>query len=327
MKVATTLIPLDRKDVLLAAHMAPPNILAKLQFPYCYGLISVDMKTHLPCALLIYSAARGDHLDIEWLYVYEDYRGEGLGEELMDAAFQLGKSSGLSYVCVRLEGELNTKKNADLVRDYLMNYGFDAGMPEKGDWELTFSDFEASPFYRRVGDNPDAKTCAAFGERETRQYLKQNYEKLKDAPFYDFNKALAVYDPELSIVVVKNGEVKGILLTTARDGILFPLLLEYGGDTDVLNQLVWTLYYDADEYRIKANLKQEDMRLRVLYSERASAFFKEWFPKLSAQPVTVFMASSSVTEEEEDPTETDLFGSSAPETYRWLKNEYYGDVI
>ena len=327
MKAATTLVMLNPEDVALAAHLAPPEVLARLQYPYCYGMISVNTETHLPCALMIYTAARGDRLDIDWLNVYEDCRGEGLGDELMNAAFQLAADSGLSYVGVRLEGELSTKENAGLVWDYLLDYGFGPGMEEAGDWELGFRDFEESPFYRKQTESEGAVTCEKFGERETKNYLKQSYEKLKDYPLYDYNKALEAYDPALSSVVVKNGNVEGLLLTTARNGIIFPLALEYGADAAILNQLLWSLYFHADEYRAAQGLKQTDIKVRVPYSEKAASFFAKWFPELSAQPVTVFRASPSFLKEKVYPSKADIFGSHAPDTYRWLKNEYYGDVI
>ncbi len=320
------LIPMEAKDKELALHLAPEEMLDRLNLPYYYAILAVDKEDNTPAGILIYCLARGKRLDIEWLNVYEDYRFKGIGDELMEMAFALAMEAKYPYVGVRLAGEMETPKNRESMRNYLMDFGGDMGVSVNGDWVITEEDLKNAPALTQNVRSSKAFPAGGVPSKQILNYIKLHEENLKTAPLYDPDKVVDSFDPVTSTICFQNKEIKGILLVLRQKETVYPLALEYEGEEKTLHQLLCGMIRDLEMICTEEKIPKEDLRLCVMGSQKASDLITELFPEKAAEKAFLFTAAASAAVNRITPTPVDPFARREPEEYRWLKNEYFGDV-
>ena len=318
--MAITLLKLEAKDMVLAEHLAPEGMLCRLALPHCSGVIAVDEEAKVPVGLVIYSYSRANRLDIEWLFVYETYRGKGIGSDLLEMMFTVANKAKIPFVGLLLEGAFASEENINAMRGFANAWGFSFGADAKGDWVITMEQYDAAMADKNKSNTENIKQAGQIDEKLIRNYLNQNYDKLASSPLYDYKEVLEKYDRTLSVVYYRNGEILGVFLV------------------QMLVRELFVLAFDAKEPKgcillmegMRANIQKlrVHMSVRAVYSTRAAKVLSELFPTLGAQPAYLWISDADYIENEakEDFTDFDIFAKQAPDNYRWLKTETYGDV-
>ena len=154
----------------------------------CLGAVMREKNGEMPAGLIVFNLS-DDELIIYWIYVEPGYRGQGIGEELLEAVFELARESGRSFVTAHIPGE----------------YGKD----------LVCKDCEK--FFRLNGFHYEENTPGR-PEKLLKAWIYENSEEEKALPYGIFDKLLyendeeAVYEdkkPERSI------EKNDLVLTVA----------------------------------------------------------------------------------------------------------------
>ena len=92
---------------------------------FSLGVVLEDENgdSDVPVGLMICTLSR-QVLVVNWLYVSPEHRGEGCGEELLNAAMSAAKSDGLKYVAAYLSAEYGREYICPSEREYLDYQGF-----------------------------------------------------------------------------------------------------------------------------------------------------------------------------------------------------------
>ncbi len=321
-----TLKYLSAKDSTMAEHLAPKKELSKLKLPHHRGLLAVETKTAAPCGLMILSNVRDKRLDIEWLNVFETYRNEGIGSQLMEAAFQVAEQEKIPAVGVRMAGEYATPENIDAARSYFTDWGFDIGYFANGDWEISPAGYDASMGKHRK-TNRNVFAAEEVDKDLIRRYLKQNWEKLSGSRLFDYNKVLQNYDGIFSMIYKTNNGIAGVLLCEFAGRVIYPLCLEDNGNPEIrmalLNGLRDAVADEEDRYKAHViSTEQSDRLIPDLFAERVTEPTVLWICSLE----DYHAANASEDMEETRAMFGSILPSGVPQTFRWVGNDHYGDL-
>ena len=148
------------------------------------GVVDETEKGAVPAALMILSAASEKQPVLEWLYVKEEYRGRGIGEDLMLQAFELAKQgrTGVLYAKLRLTKESPKKGKKDRdgfsaelygQRDWLDSFGFYWDESQDNEWMFFVADMiDAKPeiFDKK---NSNIKSFGALSKTIRGKFIKR----------------------------------------------------------------------------------------------------------------------------------------------------------
>ncbi len=114
---------LEKNDTEMVSHLAPEEMLDRLELLNHGALFAVDEDRPVACGLLIYSTRDAEKLDLEWLYVFDSYQGNEIGTALMEEFYNMamGENRALLRVILPEEMEEDDKSNA---REFFADWGF-----------------------------------------------------------------------------------------------------------------------------------------------------------------------------------------------------------
>lgn len=315
---------MSEKDKELAVHLAPQEQLDRLSLAKHGGFLAVDEEKHLPVGILIYSYARAERLDIEWLYVQEEYRYHEIGGELLIATYDLAMNAELSLVGVRLTGELAAKANIDVARDYLGARGFDGGMYVEGDWIIQKKELKgfaaAGEKYRSASVFPVSRISRV----QLKAFLKKHWNVLKQSPLYTYESALSDMDTQLSVAyMTPEGEIDAVLLVQRVGDIVYPITFYMCHPKDAV--FLAMAVAAIDEIR---KIPGDDV-CHIVYSKRAVTLLTKIFRTHTAEPTYELLASADFYEkekrvmEETDYSYTDPYHKDPSITYEYVGEGVY----
>ena len=317
---------MNEKDTELAVHLAPQEELDKLSLAKHGAVLATDEDKDLAVGILIYSYARAQRLDIEWLYVQEEYRFQEIGGELLIAAYDLAMKVGLPYVGVRMTGELATDENADVVNNYFRPRGFSAGMYVEGDWIIKKEELRgiasAGEKYRSANVFPVSRISRTM----LKTFLRDHWNALEQSPLYTQDSALTDMDQQLSVAyMTPEGEIDALLLVQRAGNVVYPITFYMCHPKDAVF-LAMTVAV-VDEIRKIPG----DVVSHIVYSERAVTLLTKIFKSHTAVPTYQLLADADWYErEKETMAKYDYFYPdplhvAAPAAYDYAGYETYGD--
>lgn len=317
---------MSEKDKELAVHLAPQEELDKLSLAKHGGVLAVDEEKQLAVGIMIYSYARAERLDIEWLYVYETYRCQEIGGELLIAAYDLARNAGLPYVGARLAGRLATDANADVADEYLRPRGFSTGMYVEGDWIIQKEELKgfaaAGEKYRSASVFPVSKISSVM----LKTFLRDHWNTLKQSPLYTYESALADMDTQLSVAyMTPEGEIDALLLVQKVGDVIYPLTFFMCHPKDAVFMAMAVAV--IDEIRKIPG----DVVSHIVYSERAVTLLTKIFKSHTAVPTYQLLADADWYERDKAMMEKydyfypDPIHVAAPTEYTYVGCETYGD--
>ena len=294
-----TLHMMDKNDIELVRHRAPREELVKRTRAKHRGLLAIDTDDMVPAGIMICSYVRADHLDIEWLFVHENYRNNEIGEELLIAAYDMAMKAKIPYVGVRMAGELAADENVERAADYFVARGFYRGTYVEGDWIMSAAKLNDSPLasgkYRLKNVFPISKASRA----DLRVFLQKNWKKLKQSPLYTYESAMQDMDQDLSMVCVNgDGEIEDILLVQRAGDIVYPLAIHMSHVSQKIFRGLATGLTDA------AKSLSDDLIYHIVYSKRAASLMVKIFNSYVAVPTYLMLAPADFYEHEKEDMES-----------------------
>ena len=122
----------DSENIKAAEHLAPSRELDRLSLPGYVGIMAVDEEKRLPVGLGICQMVGIDRLDIVWLFVHENFRFKGIGEQLIMASCDVAAGLGYENIGFRLEDRDITAEDIRDLNGYLVSCGFSLGFEIEG---------------------------------------------------------------------------------------------------------------------------------------------------------------------------------------------------
>lgn len=290
-----TLYEMSKNDRELARHLAPEEELAKLALAKHKGLLAIDQDAMVPAGIMICSFARANRLDIEWLFVHEDFRNNEIATELLIAAYDMAMATRIPYVGVRMAGELAAEENVAYAEGFFASHGFFGGTYTEGDWVISAEELRASVLsggkYRQKNVHPVSLASRA----ELRTFLQKHWKALAQSPLYDYESALADMDADLSMVYVDgDGQIDGVLLVQRVDHLVYPLAIHMCHVSEkVFLGLAAGVLEAAKQIR-------GDLTYHIVYSKRAATLLMKIFKKMVATPAYQMIAPADHYELEKE---------------------------
>ena len=297
------------------------RILNREDMPLFMGLIPNELKTHIffpgtvvageaakgedgevPVAGMILTLLKQEEVGIEWLWVEEELRGEGIGEDLLMLAFDIAKADDRTSVTAKIyTGDEEYFADA-LGATYFMERQF-YHKREEDLWIITKKDFAMPnltrldrnlyhPFISKKLGSAVANTGAA---RTIKPLSAVSDEVLMAAsgPGAVISRYREDLDRDMSCVCMEGDVVRGACLLLHVKDSYWPIYLR-GDCAQTVKQLVYTCFVEGKDI-----LNQGGLVTAVLGGNKKKAFFRELFPKAEPIRVTVLAAEKDVPEKEQ----------------------------
>ena len=239
---------LTKEQIEFFADMDPLLMLERLEFPNCFALAATetDMQTQeeLPAGLMI-CAKSDERLIIEWIYVAPSYRMQGVGEQLLVAAFDIAKQLQLPEICAYVNREFGREMICPGEEEFLKDHLFDKEQQLPGEWLTDLQTLSEQNYFKQQKELLPFVTPL---QQLTRAKLREALDSLATlegaAMLYSAADAGAHLDEELSFLISAKGEIRGGILVQCISRNLY----ETACDTLVLagkEQVLCPVYFCA----------------------------------------------------------------------------------
>ncbi len=163
-------------------------------------------------------------LYIEWLYIEEEYRGCGYGEELLKLAYSLALSFGcerVSALCPEYRGRKNV---CPIEQGYLMDHFFEEKVSYAPWWNLSLSEVRRTMRIREVPDLTGPYDVEFLGKHPASE-LKKLMDAMvstEDAIYlYPPAGVIKTLDPDISCICRQNNKLVGAVTYTVRGDTIY----------------------------------------------------------------------------------------------------------
>lgn len=207
---------LTKEQIDFFADMDPLLMLERLEFPNCFALAATetDMQTReeLPAGLMV-CAKSDDRLIIEWIYVAPSYRMQGIGEQLLVAAFDIAKQQQLPEICAYVNREFGREMVCPGEEAFLGDHLFNKEQQLPGEWLTDLRTLSENPYFKQQKEQLPFVTPM---QQLTRAKMREALDSLASlegaAMLYSAAEAGAYLDEELSFLISAKGEIRGGIL-------------------------------------------------------------------------------------------------------------------
>lgn len=211
------ILRLTKNQAGLFADMDPLMMLEKLEFPGYFALGVIESDTHMgeevPAGLMLCSLLE-DRLIIEWLYVAADFRGQGIGENLLTTVFEMATKSNLKKVCAYVNQEYGRELLCTGEEGYFTDRLFTTELELAGEWFTDLYTLASQPFLENKPETGDYKLIPFD------KLLSVQMQEARDVLLFADNEYVLYpiagkshfYDPEISLLVYNKQEICGGIL-------------------------------------------------------------------------------------------------------------------
>ncbi|MCR5746935.1 MAG: GNAT family N-acetyltransferase [Lachnospiraceae bacterium] len=210
-------IVLVEKDMLDSFDfMDPLMFLGRCAFPDRVCLAAIQKKEedtlYEPVGMMICHISK-EHYTVEWIYVREDKRKEGIGKELMGFAFKSAETKGYNKLNLFINVTPYRENICPLEGDFIEEYAFKKEQVLKGEWTADIKNCLESTIFE---DSDSFLLTEPFRNLDAK-VQKQIYGRMpanKDAyvMFEPDDGEKVGNDTDISQVCYKDGKIAGVLL-------------------------------------------------------------------------------------------------------------------
>lgn len=170
-----------------------------------YGLLDVKEGKATPAGLIILSASEPDVISIEWLFVAEEYQGQGCGDQLVSFAMDMAQKCK----CSRVQLKTYRPEGLDLTAPEDGMYSVDDWFLERGFFRRFTSGIDKVFYFDSIKKDlvfkepPKCDDVISFSEL-SQDLMNKQLERLKKTYGYSFGKSI---DMDKSVAIIKNSKV------------------------------------------------------------------------------------------------------------------------
>ena len=198
------------------------------------GGYETNGKKAVPVAVMIVSK-NGKELVINWLYVAEDKRSLGYGEELVDYAFTLAEENSLIHITAMVR-RTEAHNTAGDPMDYFLSLGFGIAGHSENEWLVTPEEITVK-IAALVKDTSAVSSISDQPDFVLKSRLNVASERIGE-------DSIPFIDKEVSCVYSENGKVAASLIVKNIGGIYIPV--DYHSETNNPVCLLTMMVYAAD---------------------------------------------------------------------------------
>jgi GNAT superfamily N-acetyltransferase len=220
---------------------------------------------------------RSEWLDIGWIYVAPEFRGQGMGELLVSALEMSAKKTKGIYGAF---AEYTDRQGEDGLERMFQVAGFKIENERKPFYIFKLKELENNQFWQKSSDNPnvlplervDRHMLNAF----TLQLMKTEQQIAIELPI-DW----LTYHPGLSVAYVRDGMITGILLFRESEGML---TLEYAHVLPGYRDAMGFMMKKAGQVALQTYPGETPVNI-VTVNEVSEAIVEKLFPSIGKMPI------------------------------------------
>ncbi len=217
---------------------------------FVLGSVAREGDTDVPVGLLV-GAIEEDRLVVYWLFVDPDYRGEGLGSNLLRLAFEEADRRDLSQVAARISDEYDMDDPDWDSWHFFVNDVFREVEEDEAVWRTSMK--EMAEFLDRESKKNEhsAKTAGISSLKSMSKQERSEAVKMTDSHFavnmdVPVENLIVAADGDMSFVKNSNGKYEGMIIMRRGARTWYMDALYSADDVDEEILLRTVLYYFED---------------------------------------------------------------------------------
>lgn len=289
-------VTVDKKNRSLFEHMAPEEFFEPLEQDghYVLGAIGEDDQGMYAAGVLSFDVV--DDFDgetriligmLRWLYVSQEFRNRGAADTLMEEYFRLLAYSGIELTIFDLP--FNTQYDELCI--YLEGWGFSFFLTDRFELRIDMAEvIEVPQLWGKASSN--VLPLNELGKEELKQVIRKAEEQENIDP--DFRDKIKVCDKEVSAVVYRNGEIKGLSVICPKTSQILEIsfLRIFGKEAiDIRDLIHYTSEHILEKYGVKTQIRG------LCRDENTANIIHKLFPNI--QPLLVHRGICITSDEEE----------------------------
>ena len=217
---------LTKEDARLFTRLDPYGWLSLLECPGAFALGCIQDETDSPqpdAGLLIASATKRD-ITIHWLAVGEAAEGMGIGSALLKRMFETAVSAGIPRLGVLMAPLYKKEPFFAGVENYFEERFFTDKAVLPGIWQGTlFQLMQGKAFQNPPANLPEAVPLSNYPYSVQADMIRQLLDLDGHMNSFDITAGPGAYDPQLSYVILDEGNAWGGLIVRRLSESLLPV--------------------------------------------------------------------------------------------------------
>lgn len=211
---------------------------------YCIGAVDDLSEKKVSQGILIFDVSMEDseiYAQLSWLYVAEQYRSKGIGEELMNEFYRILNETGVKNVYA----DIPFPEDYDELCAFLEDWGFDFELVDDYTFTASLSALSNNPVFTKKLQNSLVRSLREINSTEWKRVV--NYLD-KNSDYEDFDYDIDLYEVDISCVIFRGSMPIGMFLVKANGAKqLEPAVLSViaGSPPSVTYQMLLSAFHAA----------------------------------------------------------------------------------
>lgn len=203
--------------------LAPQDMLEALADEAHFALGAVqeeeDGQPGYAVGILLYDLVEDEetsYVQLNWLYVAQDYRRMGAGNALMEKFYDILNTAQIAGTLCEVPASLDN----ELLCAFLESWDFSFTYQKKYELTLSLEEILEYPFFEETIDLTGVKPLQVLSQSQVRNRLKQFSGTDPQAEQVLQPEEWELVDHDISCGVMETGELRGLFLIQQRSGVL-----------------------------------------------------------------------------------------------------------
>ncbi len=250
-----------------------------------------ERNVDLPVGLLLANQI-GNTIMVQWLCIDEDYRGQGLGSEMLNKLVDLAAASGIDTIGAYFRDTDSRKFTCPHDKKYFREYGFIREESLGGEWIGDIKTMVRNNVKDEIRPGLKMIRLSDLPRFRIKEAVDRIIASESTDYFYVVDKNYMEYDENLSFLLTKDEELVGAILINGNDNFLYPICIMAENEADV-NALIDQALYNAqtlndrdktvcitlktDKYleKVKGMMPTERMRNFAMYASVSDLIIRD----------------------------------------------------
>ena len=223
------IIKLTKQQQRLFSWMDPFLVLERLEFPGSFALAATesadDEEAELPAGLMI-CHFKTDRLVIDWLWIAEQFRQQGIGDALLSAAVAIAEQRKLKYVSADMRMEFGQELICLGAEDYFGEHLFQKVQELPGEWMTSLQRLSMNPYLKmKPKMTYDVELINSLDQSKLRNVVAGFSKTPGVQMLYPVAGEESRLEQNVSCVIRDKDTICGGLMIQAVGNTLYPVLL------------------------------------------------------------------------------------------------------
>ena len=283
----------------------------------------------LPVGIMVLSFIHSNELRILWTFVDPDFRGYGIGEAMLEKAFEIALADGRTSVTARIWGEDDEDKGKFYGDAWLGFHHFIWSGDRYPEWFVSFNELPKAKGYGWANDGEDdhVKSLKSVSAAIRNKLLSGLIETADDSWFSDIPLEPSLVDLDFSFVYMDDNKCIAAMIIERIGNTHYPVAMMQGCDVNTFRTFVGTALHKlaGKEKGFLRIAPHEAAPLKI--TQLALDGIAPYYYRMFIAPATAIQDMERDEEEMEERLRKDAeLDDLLPEHFEVTRIDYYSGV-